>query len=142
MGVDGMTDPANQGKRSMKRARVLLAAKLRTEGGEVDVRLRDLSRQGALVECDRPLPVGEEVVFVRGSTVVPARVAWAGGQRIGLEFKRMIDENEVLVHVVRRPVGQIQQRFRRPRVLTEDLSDQERKLAQVWGISVGISVAD
>lgn len=142
MGVDNLGDTDSKGKRSFKRARVLLAAKLRTAAGEVDVRLRDLSRQGALIECDQPLALGEELVFVRGSTVVPCRVAWNGGKRVGLEFLRMIDENEVLVHVARKPTEQVQQRFRRPRVLTEDLSDQERKLARVWGISVGISIGD
>lgn len=142
MGVDqlpGMTQP---GKRNYKRARVLLAAKLRTGAGEVDVRLRDLSRKGALVEGDQRLGTGDEVVFVRGQTVVPARVAWSGGQRMGLEFLRLIEESEVLVHVSRKPVQQSQQRFRRPRVLSEDMSEQDRRLAQVWAVSVGISVGD
>jgi len=39
---------------------------------------------------------------VRGATVVPARVAWAGEDRVGLEFHYMIDEQEVLVHITRR----------------------------------------
>lgn len=142
MGVDNLADVTQKGKRSMKRARVLLAAKIRTSDGEIDVRLRDLSRKGALIETPHTLRPGEEVVFTRGSTVVPARAAWSAGGRTGLEFLRMIDENEVLIHVTRRPSIQTQQRFRRPRVLSEDLSDQERKLAQVWGLAVGISVGD
>lgn len=143
MGAENFGDVTQKGKRSIKRARVLLAAKLRVAGGgDIDVRLRDLSRKGALIECREGLGVGDRVVFSRGSTVVPARVAWSGGGRTGLEFLRMIDESEVLIHVTRRPLVQSQQRFRRPRVLSEDLSEQERKLAQVWGLSVGISVGD
>ena len=142
MGVEELPDLTQPGKRNYKRARVLLTARLRTAGGEVDVRLRDLSRKGALIECEYRFPVGEELVFVRGSTVVPARVAWSGGQRMGLEFLRLIDESEVLVHVARKPVQQNQQRFRRPRILSEDMTEQDRRLAHVWAASVGISVGD
>lgn len=139
MGVDNL-GVTQTGKRKAKRARVLLAAKLKTAGGVVETRLRDLSRKGALVECSERLAVGSEVMFERGSTNVPARVAWTGGQRIGLEFLRMIDESEVLVHVGK-PGGQATQRFRRPGLQRENLSDHERKLAKVWGLAVGIAVS-
>lgn len=142
MGVEGFPNVTQAGKRSAKRARVLLAARLRTSTGEVDARLRDLSQKGALIECNQRLAIDDEVVFVRGDTVVPARVAWSGGNRFGLEFLRMIDESEVLVHVARPTVTHSQQRFRRPRIMGEDLSDQDRKLAQVFAKSVGISLRD
>ena len=139
MGVDSFGDVTHASKRSVKRARVLLAARLKTAAGEVDARLRDLSRKGALVECKQTLAIGDEVVFKRGDTVVPARVAWAANNRVGLEFLRMIDESEVLVHVGK-PQTRPQQRFRRPRVLSEDFTDHERQLAKVWGVSVGINL--
>lgn len=129
------------GQRSAKRNRVLLAARLRTSDfAEVDARLRDLSRKGALVETGERFSVGDELVFIRGGTVVPARVAWTGGgNRVGLEFLRQIDENEVLIQLGTSKSNQNQQRFRRP-ALHEGLSDHERKLARVWGVSVGINV--
>lgn len=127
------------GQRREKRARVLLTARLRTVRGEVDARLRDLSCKGALIECSETFSVGDEVVFTRGQTIVPARVAWTGGKRLGLEFLRMIDESEVLVHVGK-PQPKPQERFRRPRILGEDLTDHERKLARVFARSVGIDV--
>lgn len=140
MGVENFGGTST-GKRSAKRNRVLLAARLRTSFGEVDARLRDLSQKGALVETSEVLNVGEEVVFIRGATIVPARVAWTGGgNRIGLEFMRSIAESEVLVQLGRSNTGQTQQRFRRP-ALHEGLSDHERKLAQVWGVSVGINIS-
>lgn len=159
MGAEGPieADDADQaGKRREKRARVLLAAKIRTATGEEDVRLRDLSRKGALIECDAPPPMGSEVVFFRGSTVVPARVAWSAGRRAGLEFFEMIDESEVLAHTSRpaaqpaaRPVpppqimpSSYQQGFRRPRIIGQGLSAQERKLAEMWGVQVGITISD
>jgi hypothetical protein len=139
MGVEFVDAPA-AGKRMAKRARVLLAAKLRTPAGEIDCRLRDLSRKGALVECSTVPEAGTEVVFQRGATSVPARVAWAGSDRVGLEFAYMIDENEVLVQLKRTSGDQAQPRFRRPRLFGEDMSDQEKNIARLWAQSVGIDV--
>jgi hypothetical protein len=140
MGAHSFVDVPVAGKRSAKRARVLLAAKLRTGGGcEVDVRLRDLSQRGALVEGKSLPPQGSEAVFSRGSITVPARVAWIGEGKAGLEFAFPIDETEVLVQLKRTNVDSNQPRFRRPR-LGEDMSEQERKLARLWGASVGIAV--
>lgn len=144
MGVEFPVEAGSAGKRSLKRNRVLLAAKLRTSSGNVDCRLRDLSRKGALIECNDLPPVGSEVVFTRGSTSVPARVAWAGLNRAGLEFFEMIDESEVLVQLnSRSPSAQLQQqRFRRPRLHGEGLSEDARKLAEKWGLAVGIAISD
>jgi hypothetical protein len=140
MGAHSFVDVPVAGKRSARRARVLLAAKLRTGGGyDIDVRLRDLSQKGALVEGKALPPQGTEAVFSRGSITVPARVAWTGEGRAGLEFAFPIDESEVLVQLKRTNVDSNQPRFRRPR-LGEGLSDREKKLAQLWGVSVGIAV--
>jgi hypothetical protein len=144
MGVENFGQVDAAGKRQAKRARVLLTARLRTEEGEIEARLRDLSQKGALVECQYYIPVGSEVVFTRGNTIVPARVAWANGGRIGLEFLRSIDESEVLVQLGRASstAGGVggPQRFRRPRIGGEDMSESERKLVRNWGVAVGIAV--
>ena len=143
MGVENFVNaPATTtGKRMTKRNRVLLAARLQTPFGEVEARLRDLSRKGALVECAKVPPVGSEVVFMRGATVVPARVAWTGAQRVGLEFLYMIDEHEVLVQLKKTSGVQTQQRFRRPG-LYEEMSAKEKKLARAWGVAVGINLPE
>ena len=141
MGVDTFGAGSVNGNRRMKRARVLLAAKLQTPFGEIDARLRDLSRRGALLECSPLPPVGSEVVFTRGPITVPARVAWAGSGRVGLEFKYMIDESVVLVQLKRVGGLQNQQRFRRPGI-KENASEKERALAAAWGVQVGITVPD
>lgn len=143
MGVENFGQ-AQAGKRSVKRARVLLAARLQTKSGDIEGRLRDLSRKGALIECKERVEVGSEVVFARGGTVVPARVAWTSGNRVGLEFLRPIDESEVLVQLGRAPSAAhpALQRFRRPRLQGERLSEQERKLAEAWGLSVGLAIPD
>jgi hypothetical protein len=139
MGVENFGDTSAGSKRSAKRARVLLAARIETDTGEIEARLRDLSQKGALVECLQVPPVGSEVVFVRGATRVPARVAWAGPDRVGLEFHHEIDEHEVFVQLGKRPPPKPANRrplFHRPSPPEEDPS------AEAWGASVGLSVPD
>lgn len=140
MGVENFANAA-VGKRSAKRARVLLAAKLDTASGEIDARLRDLSQKGALVECLQVPPVGSEVVFVRGATRVPARVAWAGADRVGLEFHHMIDEHEVFVQLGKRPPPSRAESLRRPG-FANSLSADERKVARAWSVAVGLNLPD
>lgn len=143
MGAENFVNASAGSKRSAKRARVLLSAKLQTSSGEVDARLRDLSRKGALVECLQIPPVGSQVVFVRGTTVVPARVAWAAADRVGLEFDHMIDEHELLVHVSRPARGAQPEpayaQYRRPAL---GMSVNERKAAKAWSVAVGLNIPE
>lgn len=142
MGVENFVKvPTAASQRQAKRARVLLAGRLQTPFGEVDARLRDISKRGALVECAKVPPVGCEVVFSRGQTVVPARVAWSGSGRVGLEFHYPIDENEVLVQLKKAPSGAQAPRFRRPG-LNEGLTEDDLKRARDWGVTVGIALPD
>ena len=139
MGVENFGNTAVGGKRSAKRARVLLAAKLETDDGEIEARLRDLSQKGALVECPQVPPVGSEVVFVRGATRVPARVAWVGADRIGLEFHHQIDEHEVFVQLGKRPEPRPVS-FRRQGL--SRMSDDDVRTAQAWGATVGLTLPE
>jgi hypothetical protein len=140
MGVENFAKSKVSSQRQAKRARVLLAGKLQTPYGEIDARLRDISTRGALVECVNLPPPGTEVVFSRGSTIVPARVAWTGAGRVGLEFAFPIDANVVLVQLKKAPAAP-PPRFRRPG-LNEGISDDARQVARAWGVNVGIALPD
>ena len=144
MGAENFQKTTAAGNRSAKRARVLLAAKLQTSFGEVEARLRDLSRKGALVECAQVPNVGSAVVFIRGETVVNARVAWAADNRVGLEFDHMIDDHELLVHIGKPPKAgpapTYPQSFRRPGI--GRMSVEDRKVAQAWSIAVGLTLPE
>lgn len=140
MGVENFAKVSVEGKRSAKRARVLLAAKIETSSGEVAARLRDLSRKGALVECAVDLEVGSEVVFVRAQSRVPARVAWAASGRVGLEFLTMIDEHDLLVQLGK-PSAPKPTSYSRPG-LSAGMSAAERKLVRAWSVSVGLNVPE
>lgn len=138
MGAENFNGTSVGSKRTAKRARVLLAARLETSGGVIEARLRDLSQKGALVECVQVPPVGSELVFVRGATRIPARVAWAGKDRVGLEFHHEIDAHEVFVHIGKRSeAGPVS--FRRP---LGSLSPEDRRVAQAWGVTVGLIVPE
>lgn len=143
MGAENFQNSA-AGNRAAKRARVLLAARLQTSFGEVEARLRDLSRKGALLECPQAPNVGSSVVFIRGETVVNARVAWAAGSRVGIEFDRMIDEQELLIHIGKPPRQSSQtaypQSYRRPGI--GRMSVEDHKVAQAWSIAVGLTLPE
>lgn len=130
-----------EGKRRSKRSLVLLAAKLKTSRGEIDVRLRNLSQTGALLETAEIIPgVDSDVVFERGTTVVAGRVAWIKGSRFGLQFNEPIEESEVLVHVgpSRRQVEHKPSvSFRRTALQNPKLSQTEQKIADAWVKRVG-----
>jgi hypothetical protein len=141
MGADNFVNSEVGGKRSERRSRVLLAAKLKTPFGEIDVRLRDLSRRGALIECSRQPPVGSEVTFIRGTIIIPARVAWASAGKAGLEFHYQIDEQEMLVRLKKTSSAPSTERFRRPG-LNETMPEDERRFAREWGVTVGLTVPE
>ena len=86
-------------RRTRPRRRVLLAATLETPSGDLQVRLRNLSSTGALIEMRQPPEVGTLVTLRRGKTIAPGTVRWATSVSIGVEFLRPIHESEVLVHI-------------------------------------------
>lgn len=141
MGVETVV-ASSDGKRRAKRARVLLAAKLQTSAGPIEARLRDLSRKGALVECAVTPPVGAQLTFERGKTIVPARVAWAAAGRVGLEFDYLIDESELLVHIGRiKEPATMPLRYGRPGIAS-GMSAGDRKLAKAWSVAVGLNLPE
>lgn len=85
--------------RREQRFAVDLDATLREGSSEHAVRLRDLSRGGALGTCHCPPPVLSKVTLVRGALAIEARVAWAGRSRFGLEFASPIRATDLLVQL-------------------------------------------
>ena len=129
-----MDESSNSQNRRNKRSLVLIAARLRIAGESVEVRLRNLSCNGALLEADIPPSVGSEVVFERGDTVAPARVAWGQNSRFGIQFHQPIEEHEVLVHIGKpRPEPEERKPFRRAGFRGDpQLSPLERYVGEAW----------
>jgi hypothetical protein len=143
LGAQVSPPETGQEARKGKRSRVLFKAMIHSQFGQAEARIRDLSRLGALIEMDVPPPLGAEVMFVRGSICAAGRVAWAGGQRAGLQFDGPIDEKEIVAQgTARSEIGRLARYNadpRRPPVQQFRLTAQERKLAQVWASQMGLS---
>ncbi len=139
MGAESLVTSADVGKRGARRARVLIAAKLKSSLGELDCRLRDLSSMGALVECAQLLPVGSDVVFVRGKITIAARVAWVGGNRLGIEFEHPIDEQAVLVQLKNGHGHEIPDFYQR---IGQPMTAKERKKVHSWSVTMGLNIPE
>lgn len=83
-------------KRTTKRSRVLLVAHLEVEGQQHEVRIRDLSASGALIESADPPPVGGAVQLHCGDTSLDGRIAWTDGSWCGLEFSEPLKKGALV----------------------------------------------
>ena len=119
-------NPIPQRKRTLPRSRVYVVACLRSGDGWEQVRLRDLSRSGALVEATNAPPVGSTVQLVRGSMTVEACVAWIDTTWFGVEFNEPLDTGFLANHVGKHLKVSAPRQYRRE-PLAESATDNEWK---------------
>ena len=125
----------SQNRRS-RRSNVLLTATLEVAGEMLDVKLRNLSEEGALVEA-KVLPATDStIVFHRKELSIRGRIAWVSGNHAGIAFNRRLEPEQVLRHVPQ-PRPKMQQEFRRPGFTVRDLSPAQRKQFERWMWSPG-----
>lgn len=128
----------NHNRRS-RRSPVLLAASVELGGAVHDVKLRNLSSDGALVEGADDLPEYANIVFCRKDLRVRARVAWVQGKYAGIAFDKPLEQAEVLRHVPRRESKPLPpELFTRPAVSRHELSHAERRWIQDWMNTSGV----
>lgn len=120
----------SQNRRS-RRSNVLMAAFVECASGTITTKLRNLSKDGALVEAEALPAVGSRVLFRKGELALPGHVAWEAGKRAGIAFDEPLDPESVLRHVPR-PSPRQQVDHRRPRLRGQELSPGERKVAEDW----------
>ncbi len=83
---------ASSDERRAARHPLIWSAEVVTRSGSFRVRLRNVSATGALIQCDKPLPLGREVVLDLGKGgSVDARVSWTVGDHAGLSFDEEFD---------------------------------------------------
>ena len=83
-------------KRSPKRAPLFLRGRLKGNEDTQEVRIRDVSVDGALLDVTHLVPVEEPVTLICGHSCIKGKVAWADDGRIGVKFVEPIS-GETLV---------------------------------------------
>jgi len=73
-------------KRKARRSRVLLSASLESATGRQEVRIRDISITGALLEAEYPPPMGARITLTCGDSSLKGKVAWSDEVLLGVEF--------------------------------------------------------
>ena len=128
-----MDQSHNLQNRRSRRSPVLLTATLEKSGQAVEVRLRNFSSDGALVEADVIPPVGSFVLFRRKSTVVGGTIAWVNGRLGGMRFERSLEPEEMLRHVPKPKASDLPaESFKRPSLVNHKLTASERQWIQRW----------
>lgn len=126
-----MDESGSTQNRRSRRSHLLMAATLEVSGRAINVKLRNLSSDGAQVEGDQ-LPVeGTSLLFRKGDLAIDGCVIWTKGKQAGIVFAQKLDTHAVLNHIaVPRP--RMEPDFRRPGLASRALTEQERKLAESW----------
>lgn len=126
-----MDESGTTQNRRSRRSHMLMTATLDFSGRAVDVRLRNLSADGAQVEGNQ-LPVeGTELLFRKGELAVAGSIIWTNGKQAGIRFEHDLDPATLLNHV---PAARPRQAstYRRPGLGTRELTEPERQLAERW----------
>jgi len=127
-----------QNRRS-RRSPVLLAATIEIAGLPVAVKLRNLSKDGALIEGDRLPPEGSETYFKRNELGLRGRVVWVHGRYAGVAFHTPLKPEELLRQIPR-PKPKAQADFRRPGFACRPLTAYERRMLETWMASAQIGL--
>jgi len=135
-----MDESCNTQNRRSRRSPVLLSAKVDVLGVEVSVILRNLSSDGALIEGEQLPREGATTTFSRKDLTVEGRIAWVEGRFAGLAFDRSLDREELLQHVPA-PRQRVDTTFRRPGLASRPISDEERKMIQMWATPTALRLS-
>lgn len=126
-----MDESTTSQNRRSRRSNVLMAASVEFDGAVTAVKLRNLSKDGALVEASGLPAIGSAVKFLKGELALSGTVAWERGDRAGIAFDHPLDPDSVLRHVPK-PRPRATPDHRRPRLRGQELTPGERKIAQDW----------
>ena len=126
-----MDESSTSQNRRSRRSNVLMAATVEIDGTRVETKLRNLSKEGALVEGKGLPAIGQQVTFAKGDLRLSGNVAWRAGDRAGIAFDQPLDPESVLRHVPA-PRPRMAPDHRRPRLRGQELTPGERKIAEDW----------
>jgi len=136
-----MDESSQTQNRRNRRSKVLMTATLELSGSALQVKLRNLSAEGALIEGNAIPVEGSEVVFKRLELSVPGRIAWVTGNRAGVTFNTKL-EPEAMLHHIPVPKPRVMPDFKRPGLGARRLSAEERWLAEDWAVQATDRLGD
>ena len=121
--------------RRQRRSNVLLTAAVEMAGGQtLDVKLRNLSAEGALIESEGLPREGSDIRFRKGDLSVAGKIVWVSDKRAGIHFDEALSPEALLRHVPT-PKPRILPSFRRPGLNSRPMTSSERSLEQAWGVA-------
>lgn len=120
--------------RRHRRSNVMLKATLETPCESLQVMLRNLSQEGALVKAEGLPEQGSRVLFHRDGLSVPGRVAWSHCGHAGIAFDFPLFPKEVLRHIPERQPKVELPIKRRPGFSNKPLTAAERALIERWAV--------
>jgi hypothetical protein len=124
--------------RSQPRRRVLFVSTLITATGVIKCKVRDLSVNGALVESDRKLAIGQQLdIEIPKIGPQSAEVTWVNNFRAGVMFKSMLDPfqlKEMLEAKTRQTEPEITgaPRWERPKPVSTEEALERSRGAVAW----------
>jgi hypothetical protein len=126
-------------RRRLRRVNVFLSATIECAGKTADIRLRDLSEKGALIEGEFLPEPGTKLLFRRGELAVVGKVIRASHRRCAVVFDTELLPEEVLNQtkpvMLKPPLSPVQPSFKRPGVLvTRPLNQGDRAHAERLGV--------
>ena len=74
-----------------ERRNVLIQARMRIDGKWADVRIRNVSSRGLLLQSAEPPPRGSYIEIFKARHTIVARVVWAGNKQFGIHTRERLD---------------------------------------------------
>ena len=130
--MDVPSQTASQTERRSNRSNVMLTAILDAPGGSLEVVLRNLSQDGALVRADGLPDEGTPVLFHRQGLCVPAKIAWLHAELAGIAFDEPLFPKEMLRHVPPSGFKAPPPVKRRPGFTSKPLTAAEQQMIEEW----------
>lgn len=92
MALASIVEPDGYSNSREPRQRLMRRAIVSIDGEVTEIRLRNISAMGALVECSKPISPGVELTIdIIGVGPVTGTVRWAGQGRFGVQFARAFE---------------------------------------------------
>jgi hypothetical protein len=121
--------------RRSRRAPVLLAGTIEVARRRKQVKIRNFSADGALIEGDCLPPEGATTQFSRNELNLNATVVWVQGRYAGIRFERALGPEEVLRYVPA-PKQRVTPEFKRPGLACRPLTSYERRMIESWLVTM------